>query len=136
MARQGRGAGTRAVQVGEALRQLLAELLIEGALKDPRIAAASMVTVTDVRMTADLRLARILVSVFPEDAQLIRQVFQGFRSADPEIRRFIGDRLKLRFIPELRFELDDSIGHGARIEALLREIAADATQSEAPPEKE
>lgn len=116
------GPSSRPTQVGEQIRQFLSQQLLEGAFKDPRLQAASMVTVTEVRMSPDLRLAQALVSVYPEDEEVVAEVFQGLVSATNEVKRAIGRSLRLRHTPELRFRLDDSIVYGAKIEALLREI--------------
>lgn len=75
-------------------------------------------------MTRDLQLGRVLVSVFPEEDDLIAEVFEGLASARSEMKREIGRRLQLRFTPELRFLVDDSMAYGARIEAILREVNA------------
>ena len=116
------GPSSRPTQVGEQIRQYLSQQLLEGAFKDPRIRAASMVTVTEVRMSPDLRLAQALVSVYPEDEAVVAEVFAGLVSATNEIKRSIGRSLRLRHTPELRFRLDDSIAYGSKIEALLREV--------------
>lgn len=122
-------AKARPVQVGEQIRQCLGEMLLEGAVKDTTFVAAaaeaSIVTVTEVRMTNDLRLARVLVSVFPDDEAVVLKVFEGLGSAKGEIKRELGQRLRLRFTPELRFLVDDSMAYGAKIEALLKEIEAE-----------
>ena len=119
--RQG-GPSNRPTQVGEQIRQFLSQQLLEGTLHDPRLKVASMLTVTEVRMSPDLRLATALVSIYPEDEAVVVEVFEGLVSATNEMRRMIGRALKLRYTPELRFQLDDSIAYGAKIEALLKEI--------------
>lgn len=132
-----RSGGARPVQVGEQIRQCLGEMLLEGAVKDRRVSAASMVTITEVRMTPDLKLGRVLVSVFPDDEPLVLEVFAGLESAKNQIKKEVSRRLRLRYTPELRFLVDDSMAYGARIEAVLKEIAAergedpDADESEA-----
>lgn len=128
MATKKRGPGARPVQVGEQIRQCIGELLQEGALKDPRLdPSGAMVTVTEVRMTPDLRLGRVLISVFPDsDEALLTSVFQGFASAKNEVRLQVARRLRLRFTPDFAFLVDDSMAYGARIEALLKEINAEA----------
>ena len=130
------GPSARPVQVGEQIRQCLSEMLLEGSIKDHRLAAASMVTVTEVRMTSDLRLGRVLVSVFPDEEAVVLEVFAGLASATGQIKREIGKRLRLRFTPELRFLVDDSMAYGARIEAVLREIEAERPADDAPEEPE
>jgi ribosome-binding factor A len=111
------------VQIGESVRQAIGTMLADGAIKDPRLSAA-MITVTDVEMTPDLKLARVYVSVFPEDEALMVGALKGLRSAASAMKREIGARLGLRYTPTLSFELDGSIANGARIEALIHEIHA------------
>jgi ribosome-binding factor A len=114
---------SRPIQVGEAVRQAIGTMLSEGAIKDPRLSSA-MVTVTDVEMTPDLKLARVYVSVFPEDDELMKGVIKGLRSAANHIKRELSARLELRYTPTLSFGFDKSIAQGARIEALIHEIHA------------
>ena len=120
--RRRQGPSSRPVQVGEQIRQFISEQLLQGAFHDPRLKAANMVTVTEVRMSPDLRLAQALVSIYPEDEEVVAEVFAGLLSATNEIKRAIGQALRLRYTPELRFRLDDSIVYGAKIEALLKEV--------------
>lgn len=115
------GVPARAVQVAEQIRQALGLMLGDGSIKDPRLGAA-LVTVTDVEMTPDLREACVFVSVFPEDAPVLTEVFAGLKSASGEIRRQLGGRLRMRFTPSLEFRFDGSILEGHKIESLLREI--------------
>ena len=127
MARRSGGGRARPIQVGEQIRQCISELLLEGAIKDERVTRAAMVTVTEVRMTPDLKLGRVLVSVFPDDQeQAVLDVFAGLEAKKHEIKRQIAQRLRLRYTPELRFLVDDSMAYGAKIEALLKEIRAEA----------
>jgi ribosome-binding factor A len=108
-------------QVGEAIRSVLAELLLEGGLKDPRIQAAGLVTITDVEVTPDLRSARAFVSVYGEDS-VIEGVIEGLNAASGAAQREIARRLELRYTPKVEFVRDDSIAYGAKIEALLHDI--------------
>lgn len=125
MAKRARGPSARPVQIGEQIRQCLSEMLQQGAVKDPRLTEAPMVTVTEVRMTNDLRLGRVLVSVFPDDEATLRPVFEALGAQKYAIKKEVSRRLRLRFTPELRFLVDDSMAYGQKIEALLREINAD-----------
>lgn len=108
--------GRRPQRLGEQIREEISALLA-GGLKDPRIGFA---TITGVRLTPDLRQAWVYVSVLgsPEAQQ---QTLEGFRAARSYIRRELAQRLNIRRIPELAFELDTSAEYGARIDALLRE---------------
>lgn len=111
----------RAARVGRAMQQALAELIEHGAVKDPRVAGAGMITVTEVRPSADLRSARVYVSVFA-DEKVRAAALEGLRHAAGFLRREVGRALGLRSFPDLSFRLDDSIERGARIEGILKEI--------------
>jgi ribosome-binding factor A len=109
-----RSPGRRPQRVAEAIREAVAEFLQEEA-RDPRI---GMVTVTAVKVTADLKRAVVAVMVHgDEDAKV--QSLQGLTHAAPAFRRTIGGRLRLKTVPEVVFELDRDQERAARIDALL-----------------
>jgi len=110
--------GHRAVQVGAQIREEIMQI-IHRDLKDPRI---GFVSITEVRMSPDLRSAKIRVSVLGGEAEE-RASIAGLRSASGLIRHELGRRLEnLKFTPELRFEIDPSIEYSVRISKRLREI--------------
>src|SRR5215472_9540582 len=110
--------GHRAVQVGAQVREEIMEI-IRRDLKDPRI---GFVSITEVRMSADLRSARVRVSVLGDEEEG-RATLAGLRSATGLIRHELGRRLQnLKFTPDLRFEIDPSIEYSVRISKTLREI--------------
>lgn len=81
-------------------------------------------TVTDVRLTADLRQARIFVSVF--GAADLRQRTMEFLAAEtPHIRSLLAGRMRLRFMPSLQFVLDETLDRVDRINTLLKQIHRD-----------
>jgi ribosome-binding factor A len=124
MARQKRrgGGGARPIKVGEQIRQALSEILREGVLKDPRLSSGSLVTITDVKMTPDLRSGRAFVSIYGSDAD---DVVGALNDASKVVQREIADRLELRYTPKVDFARDDSIAYGAKIEKLLHDIESD-----------
>jgi ribosome-binding factor A len=110
--------GHRAVQVGAQVREEIMQI-IHRDLKDPRI---GFVSITEVRMSPDLRSARVRISVLG-DEQAGRATLAGLRSASGVIRHELGRRLEnLKFTPDLRFEIDPSIEYSVRISKTLREI--------------
>ena len=111
--------GARPIKVGEQIRQTLSEVLREGVLKDPRLASGSLVTITDVKMTPDLRSGRAFVSIYGSDAD---DVVGALNDAHKVVQREIADRLELRYTPKIDFARDDSIAYGAKIEKLLQDI--------------
>ena len=110
--------GHRTDQVGAQVRAEIMDI-IQRDLKDPRI---GFVSITAVRMSPDLRSARVRVSVLGDESQQ-RDSLSGLRSATGLIRRYLGRRLQnLKFSPELRFEIDPSIEYSVHISQRLREI--------------
>jgi ribosome-binding factor A len=108
----------RTDQVGRQVRQEIMDI-IRRELKDPRI---GFVSITGVRMSPDLRSARVRVSVLGDEEQQ-KASLSGLNSAKGVIRHELGRRLEnLRFSPDIRFELDPSIEYSVHIAKRLREI--------------
>ena len=106
----------RTEKVQELAREVLGESI--AALKDPRIGFA---TVTAVRITPDLRQARVYVSVLgPEEEQ--KSTMAGLKSAAPHLRAELGQQVRLKYLPELIFELDTGAEEAERLDALLKRI--------------
>jgi ribosome-binding factor A len=104
-------------QIQQELMQLL-----QRDLKDPRVGFA---TITRVETSRDLGHAKIWVSVYGSDAERAASI-EALRSAAPWLRRQLGERLRLRHVPELTIRADDSIESGDRVLRILREIEADS----------
>jgi len=111
----------RAVRIGRSIQAALAEMLVEGTIKDPRVGKAAIVTVTEVRVSEDLRHARVYVSVYAEEKERADAI-EGLRRAAGFLRREVGRQLAIRAFPELDFRLDDTIERSARIEGILKEV--------------
>jgi ribosome-binding factor A len=110
--------GRRHDRLADQIRGEVAGMLAAGEIKDPRL---GFLTVTRVELTADLRHARILVSILgDEDAQ--RQTLAGLVSAGGYIRHELYHRLRLRHVPDLVFELDHGPEEATKIEALLQQL--------------
>ena len=109
--------GHRHERVAEEIRHEVAAMLA-GELKDPRI--AGLVTVTEVRLTPDLKHACIFVSVMGSEAEQA-STLAGLAAACGYVRREVGRRLQLRRSPEIHFVLDRSEEYGRHIEDLLRQ---------------
>jgi len=88
-------------------------------LKDPRV-QKTMVSITHVETTPDLRYAKVYVSLL--DRSCAKEVLAGLKSSGGFLRRALGKSLQLRYTPELVFEADDSIAHGTHILEVLRGI--------------
>jgi ribosome-binding factor A len=107
----------RPARVAQLLQAELGRLLLRE-VRDPRLEG---VIVTDVRITPDLKLARVWVrhlAVAPDEAGILR----GLARATPFLRAKLGAHLELRWVPELRFEYDRLVDEAARIERLLDEV--------------
>jgi ribosome-binding factor A len=111
----------RQQRVEELLRRELAQMLLRGELRDPRLSPASAVSVTGVDVSADLSVAQVYVDVLAESLR-VEDVLAALRGGAGAIKLKLGERLQLRRMPELRFERDESITRGARVEAILSEL--------------
>jgi ribosome-binding factor A len=105
----------RLQRVQSLAREVMGDLV--AGLKDPRI---GFVTVTAVRVSADLRHARVFVSVMGDD-DARRRTMLGLDSARPYLRADLGRQLRTKYSPELVFELDHGADQAERLESLLEE---------------
>ncbi len=112
----------RVEKVQELMKQEISQI-VQRELKDPRI---GFVTVTSVECTGDLREAKIYVSIMGSEQQ-VKDSWTGLNRGLGFIRREIGKRIRLRFTPELTFELDKSLDYSAHIQELLLKIKAEET---------
>lgn len=87
-------------------------------IRDPRIGT---VTITDVEVTDDLRYAKIFFVAMGKD-QISDEARSGLQKARGFLKRELGKRLKLRYIPDIQFVMDESFAYGNRIEKLIAEI--------------
>ncbi len=100
-----------------ALLQRELGMLISEELRDPRI---SFPTVTAVEASADLRVAKVFVSVLGDD-EAIRSTMAALENAKRHLRHELGERVEMRAVPELVFVSDTSAARSIRIDQLLRE---------------
>ncbi|WP_020675938.1 30S ribosome-binding factor RbfA [Geopsychrobacter electrodiphilus] len=107
----------RPERVAGQMHKIVSEMLLSGEIKDPRVA---LITLTEVNVTRDLSLARIYYTCLGDEAQK-QEAAEGLNKVAPFVRRLLGQQMKLRHIPEIRFEYDKSSDTGRRIEELLRE---------------
>lgn len=107
---------SRSDRVGGLVQQVLAELLHKE-ISDPRLAK---VTITGVKMSSDLRIAKIYFTTESGDPNG-QVALKGFQQARGFVKRELAQRLALRYMPDLRFYYDKAIDRGARMEALIRQ---------------
>lgn len=124
-------ASRRQRKVANLIQKELSDL-VERKLRDPRVQG---VTITDVRVTPDLRTADVYVSRLGEEEEM-REALAGLNAAAGYLKRELAPRLDLRFMPDLRFHLDRSWQQGARIDSLLEQIAAEHEPHTEEPEEE
>ena len=121
---------SRTARLGEQIRQDLGELLARE-VRDPGI---GFLTITRVRVTDDLMQARVFYTTIGDQAAA-QKTARALERALPFLRRALGERLRLRRVPELTFAVDESIGHQARVEELLEQIKReDAAHTAGHPE--
>jgi ribosome-binding factor A len=108
--------GRRPQRVAEQIREEVSQIIL-GEMRDPRI---GLVTVTDVKLSPDLRHARVFVGILGSDEQ-VADSLAALKSGAGFIRRELGSALRLRHTPELHFVYDETTKTAARIDELLKE---------------
>jgi ribosome-binding factor A len=111
------GPSQRQLRVGELIRHALADMLTRGAVHDP-VVETHLITIPEVQMTADLRLATIYV--MPLGGRDQRDVVAALDRNRRFLRGEIAKRVNLKFAPDIRFRIDDRFDEAERIEKLLR----------------
>ena len=109
-------ASNRIGRINEEVQRELSELI--RSLKDPRV--QTMLSITRVDTTSDLRYAKVYVSLL--DRSCTKEVLAGLKSSGGFLRRALGKSLQLRYTPELQWQEDDSIVHGAHILDILSKL--------------
>ena len=108
----------RTARLSEEIRKIISEVIQNG-IKDPRV--PMLTTVTRVEVTRDLRYAKAYISVFGSKEEKVKCV-EGLKSAAGYIRREVGSKIKVRYTPEILFEIDESLEHGLHINKILSDI--------------
>ena len=109
----------RPERVGQMVQQLLGEIFARG-MRDPRI---GLVTITGVKMSPDLRVAKVFYSMIGTEEQRAATK-EGLDAAKAFVRREVTSRVKLRVSPEVHFAFDGSLEEGDKIERLLKQVKA------------
>ncbi len=118
---------SRAERVGGQVQRLLSEIL-QRRTKDPRLKSA---TISGVKMTRDLRIARIFFTAAGGEKNR-DDVLEGFRSACGHLKRTLAAELGLRYMPDLSFHYDSSVDYGDRIDRLLKTIQTENGSDRSP----
>ena len=104
-------------RIDEQYRKELSQI-IGYELKNPNV--TGMISVTKVKVTPDLKYAKIYVSIL--NSKNIKETMEGLKKSSGFIRSELAKRINLRNTPELIFEIDDSMEYGAKIDSILKEI--------------
>lgn len=107
----------RTARLREEIKREISTIILRE-VKDPRL---GMVSVTDVELSRDLSYCKVFVSVYGNEEQK-NQSMEGLAKATGFIRSELAKRIRVRHIPEISFSYDNSLEHGARINALLKEV--------------
>ena len=126
------GPSQRALRVGELIRHAMSDMLTRGDVHDP-VLEGHLITVPEVRMSPDLRMATIYV--MPLGGRDIKDVIEALDRNKRYLRGEIAHRVNLKFAPELRFRVDERFDEAERIEKLLRtpEVQRDLKRDEEEP---
>lgn len=116
---------SRSDRVGDLLKEELSELILRE-VKDPRV---GFVTITGVQVSGDLRHARVYV-VTHEAGEEQERTLEGLQSARGYLRGALGRRLHLKYIPDLSFNIDETLEQGFRINEILKSLATERGTNE------
>jgi ribosome-binding factor A len=127
------GPSQRQLRVGELIRHAMTEILARGDMPEP-IFVKAFVTIPEVRMSPDLKLATIFVTL--HDRRSEKLLFAALEANRRMLRTEIAHRVNLKFAPDIRFRLDDRLEEVSKIDALLRspEVQRDIAPRHGPDE--
>ncbi len=115
----------RSLRVAEEVQRILGEVF----LYKVRVLSAGMLTVTRVDIARDLRIARVYLSFLNPSASK-EEVLKELLHRRKEIRYHLGNELRTKYVPELRFYLDESAEHSSRIQAIIENLHRDEIDAE------
>jgi ribosome-binding factor A len=110
---------TRNEKVKKALIREISEI-IQHKIKDPRI--EGIISVTDIELSPDMRYAKVYISIFG-DKEKKEQIMEAIEESAPQIRKYIGRTVRLRYTPDLHFTLDESLERGSRLTELIDKVS-------------
>ncbi len=118
----------RTARMSGLIQREISNLLLRQ-VKDPRI---RFVTITRVKLSADLRYANVFMCTHENDDAARQKVLKGLESAKSFIRRSLSQNLKLRYTPELVFKFDEALEEGERVLKLIDEVQRVSPEDDAP----
>ena len=114
-------------KVNELMKREISNMILMGEIKDPRL---SFVTITQVEVSKDLRHARVSFSVLTNNPKEIKSVQDGLDSARGHVRKLVGQRIRIRFTPEVYFVHDRSLEYSDLVDRTLTEIKKQESRDE------
>jgi ribosome-binding factor A len=105
--------------VNEQIKRELGQMILMGEINDPRV---KLVTIMSVDTSKDLRHARVKFSVLNDDPTVIAHAKEGMESSRGFFRKLLGQRLQLRYTPEIQFYFDKGVQYAAQVDMALQEI--------------
>lgn len=114
-------ASYRSDRLNEEIKKTISEIIRD--MKDPRI--SEITTLTGIEVTSDLKYAKAKVSVYDEDETKRRATIDALNHAAGFIAHELGARMRIRCIPSIRFQLDDSIAYSVHISKILADLHAE-----------
>lgn len=111
----------RSDRMNEEVKKGISEIVRE--MKDPRVSA--MTTITSCEVTRDLKYAKVRVSVYDKDDKARRETVETLNRAAGFIAHELGGRILIRHVPQLSFQLDDSIAYSVHISEILQSLHSD-----------
>jgi ribosome-binding factor A len=121
---------SRVDRVRKAIMREMGDLLRYG-LKDPRL-SDTVISVTDVEVSGDLRHAKVFVSILTDDHDHKIELMTLLMSYEAQLRKDIGQRVRLRYVPELKLKLDEALERGTRMTQLLNQLERDERLDQPP----
>jgi ribosome-binding factor A len=115
---------SRAERISVRIQSVITELLSKK-MQDPRI---EMATISGVKLSSDLRIAHVYISVFG-DKKRIKEALEGFRKSSGFIRKSIAPKLGLKYMPELKFVHDDSFDKAAKMDELIKSATSGTSEA-------
>jgi len=114
-------------RVADAIKETVAEIVLTE-ISDPRV---GFVTVTRCHVTRDLRVATVYFSIMGDEKQQ-KEAFEHLQHAKGFVRKRVGEHIKLRYLPDLRFALDEVLAQEMRISEIIADLHRDEPREPAP----
>jgi len=114
--------GARQERLAQEIRLIVGELLSRQQIKDPRVQNAGIITISHVRVTGDLRQARVAFMVHSASESELLGVQEGLNSASGFMRRKIANQMRIKVIPSLSFAIDRVYASEERVDNLLESL--------------